>query len=70
MPWRERFIAEFARVTGETAKIEGPLCERFYRVSFSRCGGPWWERWGIERVTAWMGRQESKGNRLTMRKIK
>ena len=70
MPWRERFCAEYARVTGESAGIEGPLQERYFRVSFSRCGGPWWERREIERITAWMERQENKINRLTIRKTK
>jgi hypothetical protein len=68
MPWRDRFIAEFARVTGETAEIHGPLQERYFRVFFSRCPGPCWKRRQIERVTAWLGHQESKATRLTIRK--
>jgi hypothetical protein len=68
MPWRDQFIAEFARVTGETAEIQGPLQEHYFRVFFSRWPGPWFERSDIERVTAWLGHQESKATRLTMRK--
>lgn len=70
MPWRERFIVEFARVTGETAKIEGPLQERYFRVFFTGWPGPWFERSDIERVTVWLEGQESKASRLTMRKTR
>jgi hypothetical protein len=61
-PWREAFAREYARVSGETAEIRGPLGEmrEYYRMDFSRCGGPVVTRARIERITAWLRGRASK----------
>jgi hypothetical protein len=54
--WKTAFSREYARVSGETAEVQGPLGEmrEYYRMDFSRCGGPVVTRARIERITAWL----------------
>jgi hypothetical protein len=60
--WRREFCRHYARVSGETAEIRGPLgqMEDYYRMDFSRCGGPVATRARIERITAWLRGRASR----------